>query len=60
MKDENQLERDITKALKFEVGNNFEWIEWGMNEEDIKKNLQEGEKIIKLLDFWVAYRPKKK
>ena len=56
MKDENQLERDITKALKFEVGNTFEWIEWCVNEENAKKNLQEGEKIINILGFWVAYR----
>ena len=56
MKDENQLERDITKALKFEVGNTFEWVEWCANEENVKKNLQEGEKIINILGFWVAYR----
>lgn len=58
MKDENQLERDITKALKFEKGQGFEWIEWGNSEETIKNNLQEGEEIIKLLGFWVAYRKK--
>ena len=58
MKDENQLEKDITKALKFEKGHGFEWIEWGTSEETIKGNLQEGEEIIKLLGLWIAYRKK--
>lgn len=60
MKDENQLERDITKALKFEKGNGFEWIEWSSSEETVKQNLREGEEIIKLLGLWVAYGKKAK
>ena len=60
MKDENQLERDITKVLKVEKGNGFEWVEWSNLEEKIKQNLQEDEKVIKLLGLYVAYRKKGK
>ena len=60
MKDENQLEKDITKALKFYKGNEFEWVEYSSSEETVKQNLQKGEEIINLLGLWVAYRKKGK
>ncbi len=59
MKDENQLERDITKALKFEKGIGYEWVEYSTSEKTVRKNLQEGGETIKVLGFWIAYRKKK-
>ncbi len=60
MKNENQLERNITKELKREVGSKVEWMEWGTTKEQVEKNLVEGEKLIlvPLGGVWVAYRDK--
>lgn len=60
MKDENKLERDLTKGLKFKLGNGFEWIEWSSNKDVIKRNLRNGEKIIEFSGLYVAYRKKLK
>ena len=58
MKDENQLERDITRCLKNEIGTEFEWDEWNISEKTLKKNLLESEKIANINGLWVAYRRK--
>lgn len=61
MKDENQMERNITRELKREVGSNkVKWTKWGTTKEQVEKNLVEGEKLI-LLPLgggWVSYRDK--
>jgi hypothetical protein len=60
MKDETQFERDITKALKITVGNDYEWVEWSSSEEEIRKNIIKGKEwYLKLNGVWVAYREKK-
>lgn len=62
MKDENELERNITRELRSKVGNGFEWLEWSSSEEQVRKNLEEGEKVLLLPlgGFWIAYRKKVK
>ena len=59
MKDTNDIERSITRELR-EVtkGTKVKWMEWSSSEEQVKKNLVEGEKALYLPrhGIWVAYK----
>lgn len=53
------FELDIMKAVRFELGKKYKndtLMEWSADEKTVKKNLQEGERMLKVLGVYVAVK----
>lgn len=58
--DLSTFEKNLLRTLNFQESKRYNYknfMEWNSSEEEIKKNLQEGEIMYKVLNYYVAIKP---